>query len=230
MSTRPLEGGAHSYYNGARLSSVTARSRAGFCAPHEVALLEGSQPTAASTRRARCVWHAYSSYTPPAEAPAQFDERPQVKIEAKLASMGITLTSPTMPATAPLRSWVISGNHVYLSGTGPRPAGGAMPTGKLGRDFTTEQGKAMARQVGINLLGALKDAVGDLDRVVRVVKLLGMVNCTEDYTDQPQVVNGCSELFVELWGEEGRHARSAVGMQQLPGNMPVEIEAIFEIK
>ncbi|MBM4436902.1 MAG: RidA family protein [Actinobacteria bacterium] len=153
-----------------------------------------------------------------------------MKIEQKLAALGIDLPAPTIPATAPLRAWVVTGNLLYLSGAGPRMADGSVPKGKLGREFTTAQGREFARRTAINLLGAAKDALGDLDRVVRTVKLLGMVNCTEDFTEQPQVVNGCSELFVELWGENGRHARSAVGLQQLPGGMPVEIEAIFEIK
>ena len=100
--------------------------------------------------------------------------------------------------------------------------------GKVGSDFDTAQAAEFARSIAVAHLGALKDALGDLDRVLQVVKVLGMVNCTDDYTDQPAVINGYSELFVELWGENGRHARSAVGMAQLPGGMPVEIEAILE--
>ena len=107
-------------------------------------------------------------------------------------------------------------------------ADGATPVGKVGRDFDTAQAAEFARSIAVAHLGSLQEALGDLDRILHVVKVLGMVNCTEDYTDHPAVINGYSELFVELWGENGRHARSAVGMAQLPGGMPVEIEAIFE--
>lgn len=151
-----------------------------------------------------------------------------MKIEGKLADLGIELPSPTVPPTAPLKPWNISGNLVYLSGAGPVDATGATPVGKVGRDFDTAQAAQFARSIAVAHLGALKDALGDLDRILQVVKVLGMVNCTDDYTDQPAVINGYSELFVELWGENGRHARSAVGMVQLPGGMPVEIEAILE--
>lgn len=151
-----------------------------------------------------------------------------MKIEGKLADLGIELSPPTIPPTAPLKPWNVSGNLVYLSGAGPVDANGATPVGKVGRDFDTAQAAAFARSIAVAHLGALQEALGDLDRILHVVKVLGMVNCTDDFTDHPAVVNGYSELFVELWGENGRHARSAVGMAQLPGGMPVEIEAIFE--
>ena len=153
-----------------------------------------------------------------------------MQIEKKLAELGLEIREPTIPSTAPLKPWTVSGSLLYLSGAGPQQPDGSTPAGKLGREFTTEQGCGFARSIALAHLGAIKDALGDLDRVVQVVKVLGMVSCTEDYTEQPQVINGYSELLVELWGEQGRHARSAVGMQQLPGGMPVEIEAIFEFK
>ena len=153
-----------------------------------------------------------------------------MQIEKKLAELGLEPREPTIPATAPLKPWTISGNLLYLSGAGPQQPDGSTPVGKLGREFTTEQGYGFARSIALAHLGAIKDALDDLDRVVRVVKVLGMVNCTEDFAEQPQVINGYSDLLVELWGEPGRHSRSAVGMQQLPGGMPVEIEAIFEFE
>ncbi len=151
-----------------------------------------------------------------------------MKIETRLADMGVELSAPSIPAGAPLKPWTMSGNLLYLSGAGPTDAAGRTPVGRVGRDFDTAQAAAFARSIAVAHLGVIKDALGDLDRVLQVVKVLGMVNCTDDFTDQPLVINGYSELFVELWGENGRHARSAVGMAQLPGGMPVEIEAIFE--
>jgi enamine deaminase RidA (YjgF/YER057c/UK114 family) len=104
-----------------------------------------------------------------------------------------------------------------------------MLTGKVGRDLTTEQAYDAAKIVMLNCLASVKSTLGDLDQVKRIVKLLGMVNCTEDFTEQPKVINGASDLLVALYGEAGRHARSAVGMQQLPMNIPVEIEMIVEV-
>ena len=151
-----------------------------------------------------------------------------MNIEAKLSGLGIELPEPSIPPGAPLRSWNMSGNLIYLSGAGPTDALGNTPVGKVGRDFDVVEAQVFARSIAVNHLGVLKTALDDLDRVMQVVKVLGMVNCTEDFTDQPAVINGYSEFFVELWGENGRHARSAVGMGQLPGGMPVEIEAIIE--
>lgn len=153
-----------------------------------------------------------------------------MKIERRLDELGVELRASSIPATAPLVPWKISGKLLYLSGAGPKLADGSTPVGKLGREFTTTQGQEFARSVAAAHLGAIKEALGDLDRVTRVVKVLGMVNGTDDFTEQPQVINGYSDLFVELWGEDGRHARSAVGMQQLPGGMPVEVEAIVEFE
>ena len=122
----------------------------------------------------------------------------------------------------------MSGNIVYLSGAGPTDAAGNTPVGKVGRDFDAVEAAGFARSIAVAHLGVLKDALSDLDRVIQIVKVLGMVNCTEDFTEHPAVINGYSNLFVDLWGENGRHARSAVGIAQLPGGMPVEIEAIVE--
>ena len=151
-----------------------------------------------------------------------------MKIEAKLAEMGIEPPEPSMLDTLPLRAWNVSGNLVYLSGAGPTDEAGNTPIGKVGRDFDAVEAAGFAQSIAVAHLGVLKDALGDLDRVIQIVKVLGMINCTEDFTEHPMVINGYSDLLVELWGENGRHARSAVGMAQLPGGMAVEIEAIVE--
>lgn len=123
-----------------------------------------------------------------------------------------------------------TGNLLFLSGQGPRTAANQLKTGRVGETVTLEEAYQDARLVGIQLLAAAKQALGgDLSRVKRVVKLLGMVNSTPDFGKQPQVINGCSDLFVEVFGEQGRHARSAIGAM-LPGNITVEIEAIFEVE
>ena len=150
-------------------------------------------------------------------------------IEDKLKEMGITL--PDTPA--PVANYVPAvrtGHLVYLSGLGPaaRPDG-TTPQGKLGDNMSVEDGYEAARLTGINILARLKGELGDLDKVKRVVKLLSMVNTTPDFTQQPAVANGCSDLMVEVFGEKGRHARSAVGMNSLPNSIPVEIEIIVEV-
>lgn len=150
-------------------------------------------------------------------------------IEAKLEEMGIEL--PDSPA--PMANYVPAvrtGNLMYLAGLGPaaRPDG-TSPTGKVGQDLSVEEGYEAARLTGINILARLKGELGDLDRVNRVVKLLSMVNATADFTQQPAVANGCSDLMVEVFGDKGKHARSAVGMGSLPNNIPIEIEVIVEV-
>jgi enamine deaminase RidA (YjgF/YER057c/UK114 family) len=149
--------------------------------------------------------------------------------EEKLNQMGITLPK----ASAPVANYVPAvrtGNLLYLSGAGPaRGADGKTPLGKVGQDLTVEEGYEAARLVGINLIARLKEELGDLDRVRRIVKLLGMVNSTLDFNQQPAVINGCSDLLVEVFGDRGKHARSAVGMASLPMNIPVEIELIAEV-
>jgi enamine deaminase RidA (YjgF/YER057c/UK114 family) len=123
------------------------------------------------------------------------------------------------------------GNLLYLSGKGPEQPDGTMPKGKLGAGLSVDQGYRHARQVGLVLIAAMRDALdGDLDKVEGIVKVLGMVNAAPDFEDHPKVVNGCSDLFVEIFGENGRHARSAVGMSSLPAGIPVEIEVIVAVK
>ena len=152
------------------------------------------------------------------------------RTEERLAELGITLPDAP-PPVASYVPFVRTGNLLYLAGLGPtdRPDG-TSPTGRLGQDLTIEEGYEAARLTGINLLARLRGAVGDLDRVKQIVKLLSMVNSTPEFREQPAVANGCSDLLVEVFGDRGRHARSAVGMASLPNNIPVEIEMIVEIE
>lgn len=151
-------------------------------------------------------------------------------IEARLKDKGITLPNVAAPAANYVPS-VISGSMLYISGQVPFVDGKISHTGKLGAEFKVEDGYACARICAINILAAAKAALGgDLDRVVRVVKLGGFVNSTPDFTDQPKVVNGASDLMAEAFGEAGKHARAAVGVAQLPLGCAVEVEAIFEIR
>jgi enamine deaminase RidA (YjgF/YER057c/UK114 family) len=147
---------------------------------------------------------------------------------ARLKELGITLPALSAPVGTYVQA-VRTGNLLYLSGKGPLAVEGKLPRGKLGREFTVEQGYQHARSVGLMLLAAMQDQLGSLERVRRVVKVLGMVNAEPDFGDHPKVINGCSDLFVEVFGEAGRHARSAVGMGSLPMGIPVEIEAIVEV-
>ena len=151
-----------------------------------------------------------------------------MKIEAKLEELGIKLPDAATPV-ANYVSAVRTGNLVFLSGHGCRTAEGKVIVGKLGKDLSIEEGYEAAKCVAINLLGSLKAAIGDLDKVTRIVKLLGMVNCDPLFGDQPKVVNGASDLLVEVFGDKGKHARAAVGMGGLPFNMAVEIEMIVEV-
>ena len=152
-----------------------------------------------------------------------------MKVEQRLKELGIELTKPTTPMGSYVNA-VRTGNLLYLAGKGPGLPGKPLPVGKLGRDFSIEQGYSFARDTGLSILAALKEELGDLDRVKRIVKVLGMVNATSEYGSQPEVINGCSDLFVEVFGERGRHARSAVGMGSLPRGIPVEIEVIVEVE
>lgn len=152
------------------------------------------------------------------------------KIEARLKELGITLPKAAVPV-ANYVPYVITGSLVFISGQGPMGPEGIAYAGKLGRDFDIEEGKAAARLTALNVIAQLKNAVdGDLDRVKRVVKLLGFVNSTPDFNQQPFVINGASDLMVEIFGDAGRHARSAVSAPSLPVDIAVEVEAIFEIK
>lgn len=147
-------------------------------------------------------------------------------VEAKLATLGIAIPAASAPA-ANYVPFVITGSQLWISGQ-ISMANGTLMTGKLTGEADVEAGRAAARQCAINLIAQIKAALGDLDRVKRVVKLVGFVNSGPDFTDQPKVVNGCSDLFVDVFGDAGRHARSAVGVAQLPFNVSVEIEAVIE--
>ena len=149
--------------------------------------------------------------------------------EARLRELGVVLPALAKPVAnyVPYR---IVGNVLYMSGQGPRDENGNMLAGKLGAEISIEEGYRRARLVGLGLLAAMRDALGSLDRVDYIVKLLGMVNATPDFNDPPKVINGCSDLFVDVFGEAGRHARSAVGHVTLPNQISVEIEAIVAIK
>ena len=151
------------------------------------------------------------------------------KIESRLQELGITL--PDSPA--PLANYVPvvrTGNLIYLSGVGPMAkSDGSEYKGKLGDNLSVDEGYDAARLTAVNLIARLKGYLGDLDRVTQIVKLLSMVNATPDFTEPPAVSNGCSDLLVEVFGDRGRHARSAIGVATLPGGMPIEIELIAEI-
>lgn len=150
--------------------------------------------------------------------------------ESKLAELGLELPPPPPPGGL-YKAMVISGNLAFLSGHGPYRSDGTYILGKVGRDLDLEAGYAAARQTGLSLLTTLKHQLGSLQRVRRIVKLFGLVNCTEDFKPVPQVINGCSELFRDLFGPElGIGARSAVGTHALPLGFAVEIEAVVEIQ
>ena len=152
-----------------------------------------------------------------------------MNIESKLTEMGHKLPAPGTPAGNYVPA-VRTGNLVFLSGHGPKLEDGSLITGKVGAELNLDEAYAAAQRVALILLASLKSEIGDLDRVHRVVKLLGMVNCTPEFTDHPKVINGASDLLVELFGDKGKHARSAVGMNALPSNIAVEIEMIVEIE
>jgi enamine deaminase RidA (YjgF/YER057c/UK114 family) len=146
--------------------------------------------------------------------------------EAKIKELGIELPEPVRPVANYVR-YIQTGNLLYISGTGPSSDA---PSGKVGVDLTVEQGYQVAREVGLQILATAKDALGDLNRVSRVVKILGMVNSAPDFGDQPKVINGCSDLMVEVFGDTGRHTRSAVGFVALPNQIAVEIECTMEVR
>ncbi|MFY9253468.1 MAG: RidA family protein [Fuerstiella sp.] len=151
-----------------------------------------------------------------------------MSIEARVLELKLTL--PEAPAPAGTYSPVVIVEKLaYVSGQGPIGTDGRLLTGKVGVEISEEEGIAAARVVGLTMLATLKAQLGTLDRVKRIVKVLGMVNCSTDFKNHPKVINGFSDLMVEIWGENGRAARSAVGMGSLPGNISVEIEAIVEL-
>jgi enamine deaminase RidA (YjgF/YER057c/UK114 family) len=150
-------------------------------------------------------------------------------IDKKLVELGVVLPTPMKPV-ANYVPWVRTGHLVFISGQGAAKDGKLCYQGKLGDSVSIEDGIASARLTAINVLAQLREACdGDLDRVVRVVKLLGFVNATPDFVDHPKIINGASDLMVEVFGEKGRHARSAVGSPSLPFNLSVEVEAVVEI-
>lgn len=153
----------------------------------------------------------------------------QVDFDKKLKDLGVTLLPPSKPIANYVKA-VRTGNLVYLSGHGPTRPDGSYVVGKVGQELTIEQGYEAAKLTGVGLLSTLKAEIGDFNKVKRVVKVLGMVNCNPDFTDHPKVINGCSDLLVAVFGDKGKHARSAVGMNSLPMNTSVEIEVIIEVE
>ncbi|MEO6135414.1 MAG: RidA family protein [Ginsengibacter sp.] len=152
-----------------------------------------------------------------------------ISADQKLIESGIILP-PQSPPAGIYKPMLQVGNLIYLSGHVPVRNDGTRIKGKVGSVLKLEEGKAAAWQTGLNMLATLKNGLGSLDKIKRVVKIFGMVNCTPDFEDQPTVINGCSELFAEMWGDQnGVGVRSAVGMGSLPGNVAVEIEAVFEL-
>jgi enamine deaminase RidA (YjgF/YER057c/UK114 family) len=152
-----------------------------------------------------------------------------MSVETKLGELGLELPPTPRPAANYVGA-VQTGNLLFISGHGPSKDGKFVCIGKIGKDLSVEQGYEAARLVALNCLASAKAVLGNLDRIKRVVKILGMVNCSEDFGEQPQVINGASDLLVQLFGDVGRHARSAVGMQSLPFGMAVEIEMILEVE
>lgn len=151
-----------------------------------------------------------------------------MRVEERLRALGIALPAPRPPAASYVHARRI-GDLLYLAGQDPEFPDGGTGRGRLGAGMPVEEGYRQARQVGLVLLAAMRDALGDLDRVSQVIKVLGMVNAVPEFTEHARVIDGCSDLFVEVFGERGRHARSAVGMSSLPGGIPVEIEAIVAV-
>ena len=148
--------------------------------------------------------------------------------ERRLRELGLDLGAVSAPVANYVNA-VRTGNLLFLAGKGPRAVDGKRPQGKVGRDYTADEAYQHARSVGMDLLAVMRAELGSLDKVKRVVKLLGMVNAVPEFQDHPKVINGCSDLFVEVLGDAGKHARSAVGMGSLPMGIPVEIECIVEV-
>jgi enamine deaminase RidA (YjgF/YER057c/UK114 family) len=151
-----------------------------------------------------------------------------MRIEDRLRALGIELPAATNPA-ANYTNYVATGNLLFVAGKGPLAIDGALPKGKLGREFSTQEGYAFARSTGLDILAVVRLAVGELDRVTRVVKLQGFVNATPEFEEHPHVLNGCSDLMVEVFGPKGVHARSVFGAASVRGNLPIIIDSIFEV-
>ncbi|MCX7384085.1 MAG: RidA family protein [Alphaproteobacteria bacterium] len=152
-----------------------------------------------------------------------------MSVDAWIIELGLVLPPPPKPGGNYV-PWRIGGGLLFLSGVGPRLPDGTSMTGKVGSELTVEQAYRTARQCGLNLLANMQAALGSLDRVDTILKVLGMVNAEPDFQKHPRVINGCTDLFVEVFGENGRPARSAVGMGSLPGNISTEVEAIVLLK
>lgn len=149
--------------------------------------------------------------------------------EERFSSLGLSLPPAPVPKGV-YKPYLIDGKYLYLSGHGPVQDDEQLMAGRIGRDIDIEEGKVAARQVGLTMLSTIRTNLGSLNKVKRVIKVLGMVNCTPEFEQHPYVINGCSELFSQIWGEEnGVGVRSAVGFGSLPENIPVEIEALFEL-
>jgi enamine deaminase RidA (YjgF/YER057c/UK114 family) len=148
--------------------------------------------------------------------------------DEQLQKTGFTLPPQPKPGGV-YKPFLQTGNLIYVSGHGPVLEDGSLIKGKVGFDINADAAKLAARQTGLTILATLKTNLGSLNKIKRVIKVFGMVNCTLDFEQQPYVINGCSELFAQIWGDDGIGVRSAVGMGSLPGNIPVEIEAIFEL-
>lgn len=159
---------------------------------------------------------------------SELAERPEATPYERLAKLGVDLPNAP-PPVANFVTHVIEGNLLFLSGQGPTEPGGRKHTGKVGGAVSVEEAYAHARLTAVNLVAVLHQALGDLSRVKRIVKVLGMVNAEPDFTEHPAVMNGCSDFLVEVFGEKGKHARSAVGFGSLPGQITVEIEAVVAI-
>ena len=153
----------------------------------------------------------------------------QVDYDKKLKELKVELFTPAAPMANYVKA-VRVGNLIFLAGHGPTKADGTNITGKVGKDLSIEEGYMAARQTAISMLSTLKAEIGDFNKVKRVVKVLGMVNCHSDFTDHPKVINGFSDLIVSVFGEKGLHARSAVGMNSLPMNIAIEVEMIIEVQ
>lgn len=177
----------------------------------------------------------FATCTPPTEQATTTNEEKTVKqittnhIDQRLKELNIELPDAAPPVANYVNA-VQVGNLVFMAGKGPNKPEGGYVTGKVGQDLTIEEGYEAARLTAIAQLAALKGAIGNLDRVKRIVKVTGMVNATSDFTQQPEVINGFSDLMVEVFGEKGKHARAAVGMASLPRNIAVEVEMIVEVE
>lgn len=168
--------------------------------------------------------HGHSHDAPAAEMLYESGQEP----EQKLKDLGVELYEPIKPIANYVTA-VRTGNQVWLSGHGPVQPDGELVRGKVGVDLTIEEGQQAARYTAVALLTSLKAEIGDLNKVKRIIKVGGMVNCSTDFTEQPKVVNGCSDLLVAVFGKRGKHTRAAVGMGSLPGNIPIEIDMVVEV-